>query len=75
MVNLIAGEEVVPELVQGDFTAERVAAEVNKVIPSGDLREKMLAGLHRVRSLLRGTGQDVHPAQRAAREVVALLRH
>ncbi len=74
MVNLIAGEEVVPELVQQDFTAERVASEVQKIIPDGRPREKMLNDLRRVRSLLRGTGADGHPADRAAQAVAGLLR-
>jgi lipid-A-disaccharide synthase len=72
MVNLIAGEEVVPELVQRDFTPERVAAEMRKIIPDGDPRDKMLDGLRRVRGLLRGSGQDAHPANRAAQAVFEL---
>ncbi|MBO0910472.1 MAG: hypothetical protein J2P13_01660, partial [Acidobacteria bacterium] len=52
MVNLIAGEEVVPELVQRDFTAERVAGEIRKILPGGAAREKMIAGLGKVRKLL-----------------------
>ena len=74
MVNLIAGEEMVPELVQRNFTPERVVAEVNKIIPDGEPREKVLAGLRRVRGMLRGDGQDTHPAERAARAVIELLR-
>ena len=42
MVNLIAGEEVVPELVQHKFTAENIVAELGKIIPDGPPREKML---------------------------------
>jgi len=74
MVNLIAGEEAVPELVQQDFTPERVASEVQEIIPDGQPREKMLDGLRRVKSLLRGTGADGHPADRAAQAVARLLR-
>ena len=74
MVNLIAGEEVVPELVQQGFTPERVASEVQKIIPDGQPREKMLHGLRRVKSLLRGAGGDGHPADRAAQAVASLLR-
>jgi lipid-A-disaccharide synthase len=74
MVNLIAGEEVVPELVQGDFTPERVGAEVTKIISNGDPRDKMLRGLRRVRTLLRGDGEDAHPADRAAQAVTGVLR-
>ena len=32
MVNLIAGEEVVPELVQQDFTAENVVTRLNEIL-------------------------------------------
>jgi lipid-A-disaccharide synthase len=74
MVNLIAGDEVVPELVQEDFAPERVVAEIKRIIPEGEPRQKMLAGLHKVRSLLRGDGQGTHPADRAAQAVVGLLR-
>jgi lipid-A-disaccharide synthase len=74
MVNLIAGEEVVPELVQGDFTAERVVAEIKRIIPDGEPRQKMLAGLRKVRGRLQGDGQRMHPADRAAQAVVGLLR-
>jgi lipid-A-disaccharide synthase len=73
MVNLIAGEEVVPELVQRDFTPERVLAEVKKIVPDGGTRQKMLDGLRRVRGLLRGDRLGAHPAERAARAVVELL--
>jgi lipid-A-disaccharide synthase len=74
MVNLIAGERVVPELVQQDFTAERVAAEINRIIPDGSEREKMLEKFGKVRSQLRGGSGDVHPADRAAGAVLEFLR-
>ena len=74
MVNLIAGEEVVPELVQGDFTAERVVAEIKRIIPDGEPRQKMLAGLRKVRDRLQGDVQGMHPADRAAQAVAGLLR-
>ncbi len=73
MVNLIAGKEVVPELVQRDFTPEKVAVEVSKIMVDGARREKMLEGLRKVRTLLRGGGEDAHPADRAAQAVVELL--
>lgn len=68
MVNLIAGEEVVPELVQQDFTAERVSAELKRIIPDGAPREKMIDGLQRVKSLLGGTVEGNAP-ERAARAI------
>ena len=74
MVNLIAGEEVVPELVQQDFTAEKVVAKLNEVIADGPARNKMVAGLDGVRTRLRGPGKDQrHPVDRAAEAVLAVL--
>ncbi len=67
MVNLIAGEEVVPELVQQKFTAENVADEVNKIIVDGEPRRRMIQHLGAVRARLRqGSGGGVHPPEMAA---------
>ncbi len=75
MVNLIAGEQVVPELVQGDFTPEKVTAEMSKIIPDGPPREEMLEGLRRVKAKLRGEGSgSTSPADRAAPAVLELWR-
>lgn len=71
MVNLIAGEEVVPELVQEDFTVEKVVNKLNEIIADGPARNKMIAGLAGVRVRLRGPGQDErHPVDRAAQQVL-----
>jgi len=73
MVNLIAGREVVRELVQQDFTAERVVAEINRIAPDGKERETMLMGLREVGTLLRGNSEvSDHPADRAARAILSL---
>jgi lipid-A-disaccharide synthase len=75
MVNLIAEEEIVPELVQGDFTAEKVAAKLNEILPDGAPRSRMLSGLARVKALLRTprTGAaPVHPADRAAKIILEI---
>ena len=75
MVNLIAGEQVVPELVQGDFTPEKVAAEMSKIVFDGTPREEMLEGLRRVKGKLRGEESgSIHPADRAAHAVLDLWR-
>ncbi|PYX10153.1 MAG: lipid-A-disaccharide synthase [Acidobacteria bacterium] len=76
MANLIAGEEVVPELVQDRFTAENVVNELQKIIPEGLDRARMIQKLAEVKFRLRGeTSDDLHPADRAAKEVFALLPH
>jgi len=75
MVNLIAGEEVVPELVQQDFMAEKVVPRLREILSDGPAREKMLRGLAGVKDRLRGSFADhLQPAQRAADVVHGLLR-
>ena len=74
MVNLIAGEQVVPELVQQDFTAERVVGELMKIIPEGDGRQSMLNGLRRVRNLLHGDSRKARPIDQAAIAVLGAVR-
>ena len=73
MVNLIADREVVPELVQSDFTAERVASEIDRIGADGEDRETMLSALREVRSRMRGVRADPgHPADTAARTILLL---
>jgi lipid-A-disaccharide synthase len=52
MVNLIAGRVVVPELIQSDFTPERVSEETLKILDDGPARTRMLQDLEEVRSKL-----------------------
>ena len=56
MVNLIAGKEIVPELVQHDFTARKVVARVQEILADGPVRERMLDGLSQVKEKLRVKG-------------------
>jgi lipid-A-disaccharide synthase len=73
MVNLIADEEVVPELVQHKFTAENIVAEMNKIIPDGEARTRMIQGLAEVnRRLRRGTGGE-RPADLAAEIILQMI--
>jgi len=52
MVNLIAGKRVVPELIQDDFTPERVATEVERLLGSAEIRGEMKRDLAQVRERL-----------------------
>jgi lipid-A-disaccharide synthase len=76
MVNLIAGEEIVPELVQQDFTPENVVAQVKQILADGPARDRMREGLARVKTRLRPPqstlGLVQHPAERAAEIILAL---
>jgi len=74
MVNLIAGEEVVPELVQHKFTADNIVAELSKIIADGPPREKMLRALSSVREKLKQPEGDQRPADHAAEIIMDLLR-
>lgn len=73
MVNLIAEREIVPELVQHDFTADNVMAKVNEILPDGPPRARMLAGLAEVKSRLKAPS-DQHPADRAAKIILELVK-
>jgi lipid-A-disaccharide synthase len=75
MVNLIAEEEIVPELVQHDFTAKNVVARLQEILPDGSARDRMQEGLARVKTILRGpqAGNAVqHAADRAAEIILPL---
>jgi len=77
MVNLIAGEKVVPELVQDDFTAERVVARLKELVSDGAARTRMLDGLARVKAKLSTPDpEDARPAaERAAGSILELMSH
>ena len=73
MVNLIAGEQVVPELIQANFTAENVAAKLREILPDGPVREKMKADLAQVRARLKSGSDSGSAADRAADAVLRTL--
>ncbi|HXX26889.1 MAG TPA: lipid-A-disaccharide synthase [Terriglobales bacterium] len=73
MVNLIAGREVVPELVQGDFSAQNVVHQLGEILPDGPARARMIEGLAKVRESLRGPDHGkAGPAERAAEMILRL---
>jgi lipid-A-disaccharide synthase len=73
MVNLIAGEEVVPELVQQKFTVENVVAELNKIIPDGEPRSRMIEQLRSVKAKLRRDSDKAHPSEIAAEIILKMI--
>jgi len=56
MVNLIAGEKIVPELIQDAFTPDAVAREAISMLTDRDRAARIRAGLATVRSRLGGPG-------------------
>jgi lipid-A-disaccharide synthase len=69
MVNLIAGERIVPELVQDAFTAEAVAAEAVSMLTDPARAASVRSGLARVRTRLGGPGAS----HRAAEAILKLI--
>jgi lipid-A-disaccharide synthase len=77
MVNLIAGEQIVPELVQHEFTAANVIARLQEILPDGAARNRMLEGLTRVKGRLlppqsAAAGPPPHPPDRAAAIILSI---
>jgi len=69
MVNLIAERQVVPELIQKDFTPKKVAEEVFRLLKDSPAREALRAGLGDVRTRLGPPGA----VDRAAESIAGLL--
>jgi len=62
MVNLIGGRRVVPELIQGDFTADRVLGEIVPLLDDTETRRQMQRDLHEVREKLGAPGASARAA-------------
>ena len=76
MVNLIAGKQVVPELIQHDFIAGNVVGQLNQIIPHSPARDHMIAALADVRVRLRGQGSQTKPAaDRAADTIINFIEY
>lgn len=61
MVNLIAGRQVCPELIQDNFTPAALATEARRLLQSAAARDEMKAGLAEVRAKL-GPGGAIERA-------------
>lgn len=70
MANLVAGERIVPELIQHGFTPERVAEETLSLLGNRDRHARMRAALARVRERLGAPGAS----GRAAEAVLDIAR-
>jgi lipid-A-disaccharide synthase len=63
MVNLIAGQRIVPELIQDAFTPEAVADEAVSMLTDTSRAERVREGLARVRGRLGGPGASRRAAE------------
>jgi len=73
MANLIAGQRIVPELIQADFTAKNIVRELQPILSDGPRRSQMISDLRIVREKLREGQESEPPAMRAAKEVLGFL--
>jgi lipid-A-disaccharide synthase len=63
MPNLVAGRRVVPELIQGDLTADRVASEALRLLTDAGVRRTTCDGLLEVRARLGTAGASARAAE------------
>lgn len=70
MVNLVAGRAVVPELIQGAMTGERIAREARLLLSDAQARQEMSLGLAEVAARLR---TDHDPMDRAVDAIAGLM--
>ena len=71
LVNLVAGREVVRELVAADMTIENVKSELGKILFDGEERTTMLKEYGRMLEILGEAGAS----ERAAGKIVGLLKN
>jgi lipid-A-disaccharide synthase len=69
LVNIIAGKTVVPELIQDDANAERIATEVINILTNNERLHDIKSQLSEIRSRLGNPGA----AERAARLAYDML--
>jgi len=67
LVNLVADKEIVPELIQGDATAENLAKEGIAILENRVVRERIKADLSRVNKKLGKGGAAIKTASIAAK--------
>ncbi len=63
LVNLVAGERVIPEFYQNDVTPHRLSREATEILEGGQEREKMIEKLKMVRERLGSGGASERTAQ------------
>ena len=69
--NLIAGTEVIPELLLSDCTADAVASHLEALLPDGEVRDAMLRGYETMKMRL-GTARCTDTAARRMRDTLLM---
>lgn len=71
IVNILAGDRIIPELIQRDFTSENIYEETKKILDSEKVRSEMKAQFRRIKTIL----GEKSASQNAARELKRLIKH
>lgn len=69
MVNIVAGKKIVPEFIQSQAQPQAICQQVLAILNNPSLKQEMLSGLSRVKSLLGEPGAGL----RAAQAILAFL--
>ena len=72
LANLVVGENVVPEFLQDDCTADKLAAALGEILSDSPIRQRQLEAFARIDDIM-STGNQP-PSVRAADIVLATLR-
>lgn len=75
LVNLIAGREVVPELVASEMTAEACRRHLDRILPGGDAREAQLLGYDEMARILGMPGAPCHAARLMLQKLQGTAHH
>ncbi|WP_158750342.1 lipid-A-disaccharide synthase [Acidobacterium sp. S8] len=74
MVNLIAGREIVPELIQSDFTAANVFSHLKNLLHDEKVRSKMQADLAALGASLRAAASPIEQVASITLELMGPAR-
>jgi lipid-A-disaccharide synthase len=70
IVNILAGNKIVPELIQRDFSPENIYQETKRILDSEEIRLKMISNFRKIKESL----GDKKASQNAARELEKLIK-
>lgn len=74
MANLIAGRRVVPELIQGDFSAENVVSSLQPLLNDEAARLEMQTSLRHISDMLKAKGESAAAIDRVAEIAARMLQ-
>ena len=63
LVNIVAGKTIVPELIQGDASGERIAAEALAILKNEGKKQEIIKELEAIRAKLGEPGAAIRAAQ------------